>query len=321
MNVLLLLTAGVLCVVTGANDGAALAAMSARVSATTLGIALLLLAVAVVAVPLLSVEVAVTLSERLVDFSSGPGRLGVAVGTLVAVTVVAVLAIRGEPTSLTLALVGALGGVGWGAGQPVAWSWLLGVLGVAALSPFLAAFLAAGVIRVAGRVPSRGPLRRRVVRVHRVAFALQAVAYASNDGQKMLAVAAVALPSTLALHEPSVWGLLAIGALFLLGSVLGLPRVGRTLSNAVLPVRAPTAVTAELAAATAVIGSSVVAAPVSMTQSITGALVGAGVSSGNRSVRWGVAVRLVRAWGLTLPAAFLVAAAGGALAGRMSGGS
>ncbi|HVL99017.1 MAG TPA: inorganic phosphate transporter, partial [Egibacteraceae bacterium] len=63
-------------------------------------------------------------------------------------------------------------------------------------------------------------------------------------------------------------------------------------------------------------GSAAVGAPVSMTQSVAAALVGAGMSYGHRRVRWRAVGRLGLAWLLTLPASAALAAAvarGGAL--------
>lgn len=313
MDAALVVAGVVFCLVAGANDGAALASMSARVAPGSLGLALLVLAVSVAIVPLLSVGVALTLTERLVDFGGGAGARSMLVAVAVAVGIVALLAGRGQPTSLTLALVGALGGAGFGAGLPVAWGWLGGVLAAAAFAPVLAAGIAALTVRGIALLPSRGPLLPRLRVAHRAAFLVQALAYALNDGQKMLAVAALAVPTRLALEGPGVVGLAVIGVLFLVGSVLGLRRVGRTLSDGILPLRPPDAVTAEFAAAAAVIGSSLVAAPVSMTQAITGGLLGSSARTGYRRVRWGVAVRLVQAWAVTLPASFLGAAGVGSL--------
>lgn len=306
----------VFCLVTGANDGAAVAAMSARVVPSSLGVALLALTAGVVVVPLLTVRVAVTLAERLVGFEGGAGPTEMLVAVGVSVGVVGLLAARGEPTSLTLALVAALSGTGIGAGLPVAWAWLWGVLLTAAIAPFVAAAIASAGMWVTARIAARRPLRARLRLGHRLGFALQVIAFATNDAQKMLAVAVIALPGLMSLDAPSLVVLLAIGVLFLLGAVAGLRRVGRTLSDSVLPVRPPLAVAAELSSGTAVLLSSAVGAPVSMTQSVTGGLLGSSVGTGYRRVRWGVALGVVRAWVVTLPAAFLGAALIAGVIGR-----
>jgi PiT family inorganic phosphate transporter len=49
--------------------------------------------------------------------------------------------------------------------------------------------------------------------------------------------------------------------------------------------------------------------PVSTTHTITGAIVGVGLSRRVSAVRWGLASRIVWAWVLTIPASGLIAAA------------
>ena len=66
---------------------------------------------------------------------------------------------------------------------------------------------------------------------------------------------------------------------------------------------------AETAGAIALFGASAMGIPVSTTHTITGAIVGAGVSASRRmsGVKWGVASRIVWAWVITMPAAALLA--------------
>ena len=99
-----------------------------------------------------------------------------------------------------------------------------------------------------------------------------------------------------------------ITLIFAVGVALGLPRVARGLGNGVLAVRPFHAVAAELAAASAVLGTAAIGIPVSMTQSVAGGLVGVGVSQGYRRVRWLEAARIGAAWLITLPASVLLAA-------------
>jgi inorganic phosphate transporter, PiT family len=313
MDTALLVAAALFCVVTGANDGAAVVAMSGRISPALVLPATLVLTGVVALVPLASSEVAVTLARRLVGFEGGAGPLGALVAIVAALAVVAWLTLRGEPTSLTLAIVGALTGAGLGWGEPVAWGLLGSVLVIAAVAPFVAAALASTLTGLAARLRPRGPLRQRIERAHRVAFGLQALAYAGNDGQKMLAVAALTAPALIAAERPSALGSAVIAALFLVGTVVGLGTVARTLGGAVLPVRPTTAVTAEASAGLAVAASAALAAPVSMTQAVTGGILGSNVQSNFRGIRWQAVARIGRAWVLTLPVAFAVAAGASAL--------
>lgn len=91
------------------------------------------------------------------------------------------------------------------------------------------------------------------------------------------------------------------GVLFGLGALLGLPRAAASLGSGIVPLRPLDTVTAEFAAAVAVLGSAALGFPVSMTQSVAGGLFGAGLGRGARRVRWRQAGRIGVAWLVTLP--------------------
>jgi PiT family inorganic phosphate transporter len=65
---------------------------------------------------------------------------------------------------------------------------------------------------------------------------------------------------------------------------------------------------AESAAAATLFFTSAAGIPVSTTHTITGAIVGVGASRRLSAVRWGVASRVVWAWLLTIPGAFVISA-------------
>lgn len=307
-TVALFVIAAAFALANGANDGSALVGIGLEIPFVRPLSAVVLLSGAVVVVPLLvGTRVAETLADRLVAFGQEGGESAFAVAVVTAVVVVVALAGRGLPTSLTLALVGGLTGAGLGWGLPVSWGIVGLVLAVGAASPLVGALAALGVSRLAARVPAVPHAGRRLRRLHQAAFALQCVAYAANDGQKMIAVFAVAAGTGAA--SPSPLLLLGIGALFAIGLLAALHRVAGTLLTGVLALRPQHAVTAELAAAVAVLGSAALAAPVSMTQTVTASLIGAGVSETYRKIRWREALRIVWAWVVTLPAAVVVAAA------------
>ena len=85
----------------------------------------------------LTTAVAMTLSERLVDFEGDTGRIALLIAVTAAVVVIAVLGRLGLPTSLTLAIMGAIAGAGWGSGLRIAWATLGIVLALAAIAGLL----------------------------------------------------------------------------------------------------------------------------------------------------------------------------------------
>nr|WP_274388289.1 inorganic phosphate transporter [Salsipaludibacter albus] len=312
MQEVLLVVAFGFAVACGLNDGAAVLAAGLRVRGITPWVAVVALGAAVVVAPLvLGTAVATTLASDLVSFDGEGGRRALLVAVATATGVTALLTKRGLPTSLTLALIGALTGAGLGAGFDVSVGTVGFVLLMGVLAPLVG--LAGGwmlTVAVAG-APSSSPLRRRVPRWHLAGFGLQCLAYGANDGQKMLAVVAVAVGSTASSGgavEVPVPSLLLLGALFMVGTVLGLGSVGATLAGGVAPIQPAAAVITEVSSATVVLGSSAIGAPVSMTQAISGAMVGTEVQGGHGRIRWQQVARLAVAWVLTLPAALAVAA-------------
>lgn len=312
-TILLALLAGGYAIVCGANDGGALAGVAIRGGRTRPVQSVLVLVAAVVLVPLLlGAPVARTLAVDLVAFED-EAAAALTVAVLAALVVTGASAAVGLPTSLTLATVGAFVGVGVGTAMSVDPAVVVRVLSLALLAPVLGAALAAGLLR-AVRLPRLVRRGRLLVRARPWSAGLVAVAYGANDGQKMIAVAVVAVGAGPAAAErPGVGVLLGVAAAFAVGTLIGLRRAGATVGSEVLAARPTHLVAGELAASCAVGASGAAGAPVSMTQAIAGAVAGAGAAEGPRRVRWRVAGRLVMAWVITFPASLGLAAGLGQL--------
>lgn len=297
-------------VVSGANDGGALIAPGLRVPALSVTASLAVLTLAVVALPaLVSTAVAETMLGSIVSPGTD-GAVALTAGFVVAVLVVALLAWAGLPTSLTLAVIGGIAGGGIGAGLTVEWVTVLRVLAIGLAAPVVGALLAlAGAW--AWRTVRSASYLFTVRWSHMAAFGAQCVAYGANDGQKILVLFLAA--SVVGGHGATLawWVYVVVAVAFATGAVIGLPKVARTVGNGILSTRATHAVTAEFAAAAAVLGSAAVGTPVSMTQSVAGGLLGAGVHESIRRVRWRVVRNLAVAWAVTLPASFGLAALAG----------
>jgi PiT family inorganic phosphate transporter len=97
--------------------------------------------------------------------------------------------------------------------------------------------------------------------------------------------------------------------LFFAGAVLGGWRVARRIGFGVLKVRPMQALAQQLASGGVVSVLALAGAPVSMTQTIDGGLVGVGAGLRASAIRWGIVRELVGSWLLTLPLAVVVAAA------------
>jgi len=307
---------------TGFNDAGALVGLGLRLSARGLrpmpAVALLALAAAI-APAVLGTAVAATLGERLVGAPTLDSRTTVTltVAVTAAVLVTATLAARGLPTSLTLALIGGIAGAGLGAGLAVDWPIVGSVLLMAAIAPCVGALAALGVHRLLAVVPAYEGAGRRLRWLHTGALGMTCLAYGANDGQKMIAVYAAVQGGTAARYAASPLALATIGGCFLVGGLIGLPRLAAALAGRLGTGRPDAAVVTELSGAGVVLGTAAFGAPVSMTQSLSGAMVGTGLTGGSRRVRWGGVLRLGRAWLLTLPTAFFLACTGCLITGAV----
>ena len=307
--------AGAFAAASGANDGGTMVAVARSVRGLSPASSFVILLSAVLAAPLLlGTAVAQTFTSRLVDFGAG-GRPVFLAAVLAAVAVICVLAALGLPTSISLALVGSIAGAGAALRVSVEWAVVGTVLGLAALAPVVGALLARVLVRASERVPVPEGLPLRVRWLHAVGFVLLCAAYGANDGQKMLAVTSVAYAVSVpeGARSPVVLAVLSAG--FLVGALAGYHRFARTVGGAVVPMAPERSVTAELASASVVLGTSVLGSPVSLTQAVSGALVGAGAAVSQRRVRWRVVSRLVGAWAVTLPASVVVGAGAALVAG------
>ncbi|MFC0624011.1 inorganic phosphate transporter [Kribbella deserti] len=310
---MLLGTALVFVFICGANDGGALLALATRHRARSNPLVLLVLVVAVGIGPaLFGLAVARTFTHRLLAGAGDNAQTAFLVAAAVAIVIVLTLTWKGIPTSITLALLGALAGATAGFGTRPAW----GHLGFILLLGILAPLVGLAVAYLLGSLVRRLPVLPRISRltggVQLLAFAGQSLAYAANDGQKMFAVVIMAAA---ALGHPLLGGFqvgpaIAVAAVFAAGSALSLRRVSLGATTGLLRARPGHVISAEIASSVAVFGSAGVGVPVSITQSTTGGLVGAALMDGHHRVRWQYAVPLVVAWVVTLPAGL----AGGALA-------
>jgi PiT family inorganic phosphate transporter len=317
ITAVLLVVAVVFALVKGLNDGASLVAVTSSGISLMPAAAVVVLGGALVAGPLfIGTRVATTFAAGLVSGHGSASRLSFLIGISAAMAVTALLARRGLPTSLTMAIVGGLAGAGLGSGLPVAWSTIAIVSAAGLLAPFIAGLVASGVLNALGRLPRANSTRTRLRWFKCGSFGLQALAYSANDGQSMLAVFAVAVGGTSAV-EARVPELVLLAIAFCLGTVLGLGRVGPRLTLGLALSGPADGIAAELASTASAFVARGFGAPVSMTQTMTAGLVGARSRTGMRRVRWEQAARLVTAWAATLPLSALVAAAGALLVGAI----
>jgi len=145
-----------------------------------------------------------------------------------------------------------------------------------------------------------------------VSAAAFSLGHGANDAQKTMGIifAVLIAEGHLSAHsEVPLWVVLSAHLAIALGTLTGGWRIVKTMGTKITKLQPAGGVAAESAAAATLFFTSAQGIPVSTTHTITGGIVGVGAARRLSAVRWGVAGRVVWAWVLTIPGAFLIAAA------------
>lgn len=142
-----------------------------------------------------------------------------------------------------------------------------------------------------------------------VSSAVFSLGHGSNDAQKTMGIIAVLLYSTGYMeggfHIP-LWVVLAAYTAISLGTLTGGWKVIKTLGVGLTDLKPVGGLCAEIAGAITVIGSTLGGIPVSTTHTITGSIIGTGITKRFSAVRWGVAKNVVFAWVFTIPSSMVI---------------
>jgi inorganic phosphate transporter, PiT family len=269
---------------------------------------------AVVTTQLLHAEVANTVGSLVAPAG------GVAMSMLVAVLFGAIswnlfTWRAGLPSSSSHALIGALIGMGlavYGA-DAVQWGEVVPVF-IALITSPIAGLIIAYVVTVVllnllrRARPSQANSAFRRLQLFSSSFV--AFSHGANDAQKTMAIITLALFSSGNLSEFAVppWVALAAALAIGLGTWAGGWRIIRTMGTRIVRMDPVHGFAAQTVAATVIQLATAWGLPVSTTQVVSGAVMGAGATRRFSAVRWGVAHRIVWAWVFTIPASAILAA-------------
>jgi len=222
----------------------------------------------------------------------------------------------GIPSSSSHGLVGGLVGAalakaGWSA---IIAQGLIKTSAAIILSPFfgllLALALSISLLWILEKA-SPHPTERKFNKLQFISSSLYSLGHGGNDAQKTMGIIAVLLYANGYLHgefHVPLWVVLSCHAAMALGTLFGGWRIVKTMGMGITRIRPTGAFCAQTAGAVTLFIATWMGIPVSTTHTITGAIVGVGLSRRVSAVRWGVATRIVWAWVLTIPAAGLIAA-------------
>lgn len=140
---------------------------------------------------------------------------------------------------------------------------------------------------------------------------LISLAHGTNDAQKTMGVITLALIATgswTELHSVPFWVKVACAVAIALGTYLGGWRIIRTLGKGLVEINAPQGMAADASSAAVILASSHMGFALSTTHVATGSILGSGLGRSKTKVNWRVAGRMLASWAITLPAAALVGA-------------
>jgi PiT family inorganic phosphate transporter len=234
----------------------------------------------------------------------------------------------GIPSSSSHALIGGVVGATLAAagGHAVQWHGLFQkVIIPAGLSPVIAGLVATTgtylVYRISRGVSDRA--RGQGFRIGQIGSAsMVSLAHGTNDAQKTMGIITLALIANGTLHAKAsapFWVILSCALAISAGTYMGGWRVIRTLGKGLVEIEAPQGMAAESSSAAIILLSSHFGYSLSTTHVATGSILGTGLGKKGASIRWKVAGRMATAWLFTLPAAGLVGAAGYGLANIIGG--
>ncbi|SPD75475.1 putative low-affinity inorganic phosphate transporter [uncultured Desulfobacterium sp.] len=139
--------------------------------------------------------------------------------------------------------------------------------------------------------------------------AVLSLAHGTNDAQKTMGIIAVLLYSTGYLGETfhvPYWVIIASYSTISLGTLAGGWKVIKNIGVGLTDLKPVHGFCAQTAGSLTILGASLAGIPVSTTHTITGSIMGVGITRRLSAVHWGLAGHIVLAWVFTIPATMIV---------------
>jgi PiT family inorganic phosphate transporter len=147
-------------------------------------------------------------------------------------------------------------------------------------------------------------------RLQLVSSAALSFSHGTNDAQKVMGILYVTLiASKIILPGAAMpdWIPLACYSAIALGTMSGGWKIVKTMGSKITKITPLEGVSAETAGAVTLLITEHFGIPVSTTHTITGSIIGVGLTKRVSAVRWGVTINLIWAWIITIPISALIA--------------
>ncbi|HVW98488.1 MAG TPA: inorganic phosphate transporter [Mucilaginibacter sp.] len=228
----------------------------------------------------------------------------------------------GIPSSSSHTLIGGFAGagitnalyMGSGAISAVNTSYIVTILAYIVLAPvigLIVAYIVTVIILHICKNVRPAAAERWFKRLQLVSSAALSFAHGGNDAQKVMGILYVA---TFTAHiikagDPMPdWIPLACYTAIALGTMSGGWRIVKTMGSKITKITPLEGVSAETAGAITLFFTEHFGIPVSTTHTITGSIIGVGLTKRLSAVRWGLTINIIWAWIITIPISGLIAA-------------
>ena len=236
----------------------------------------------------------------------------------------------GIPSSSSHTLVGGFAGAaiaytGWGVVHTGKIALIAAFIFLAPLLGMFMSYLLSILLLWISRKGNPFRLEKKFKGFQLLSSALFSLGHGGNDAQKVMGIIAAALMVYFhgatevphwahiemvngKVHDIPHWIVLGCYTAIAFGTLIGGWRIVKTMGSKITKLTPFEGVAAESAGAVLLFGTEAFGIPVSTTHTITGAIMGVGLTKRVTAVRWGVTINLLYAWILTIPVSMLLAA-------------
>ena len=223
----------------------------------------------------------------------------------------------GIPSSSSHTLIGGFAGAGIanaGSFDAVEMDHVMPTVYFIVLAPIMGMVISYLISAITIRI-CRNAIPSKVDKIFRRLQLLSSAAYSlghgGNDAQKVMGIIAAAMMANGTIGGISdlpAWVPIACYTSIALGTMFGGWRIVKTMGQRITKLTPFEGFSAETAGALTLFGTQHFKIPVSTTHTITGAIIGVGLTKRISAVRWGITLQLIWAWVLTIPISAALAA-------------
>lgn len=228
----------------------------------------------------------------------------------------------GIPSSSSHTLIGGFAGAGitnaiyMGASgfSAVNMSYILTILAYIVLAPvigLIVAYIVTIIILHICKNARPAVAERWFKRLQLVSSAALSFAHGGNDAQKVMGILYVAIVTAKIIKPGDAmpdWIPLACYSAIALGTLSGGWKIVKTMGSKITKITPLEGVSAETAGAITLFFTERFGIPVSTTHTITGSIIGVGLTKRLSAVRWGLTINIIWAWVITIPVSALISA-------------